>query len=144
MDLIVWTRHLPAVIEMLERVPNLRAVVDHIGKPDIKNHETEPWRTLIARVAEFPNVWCKLSGIPTQADHARWKQADVQPYIDHALKCFGLERMMFGSDWPVCLLAASYERVISSTRDALGTLSPTNEQALYGTNAANFYKINTR
>lgn len=141
-DFLTYPRHLPRVVRVLEAFPNLRCVIDHLSKPPIRTGQLEPWRTDLARVAAFPNVWCKLSGMVTEADHARWTPADLAPYARHAVEVFGWERVMFGSDWPVCLLAAEYGQVVAALREVLGdALTPEREGKLFGENAARFYGI---
>jgi L-fuconolactonase len=134
-DLIVWPRHLPTVLRMLEQVPRLHCVVDHLAKPPIRERKLEPWKHLIAEVAAHLNVHCKLSGMVTEAGHKNWTSADLHPYIEHVVKCFGLERVMFGSDWPVCRLAATYDQVINAVPKPLHT------PAVFGDNAARFYRL---
>ncbi|WP_409342440.1 amidohydrolase family protein [Paenibacillus sp. MBLB4367] len=141
-DLLMNTRHWPHVLEMLEQVPDLRGVVDHIAKPDIKSGKLYPWKEQMAKIAKFPNIYCKLSGMVTETDHQQWKPSDLKPYITHAIDVFGTERVMFGSDWPVCLLAADYsqtyqalERVLPETFDAFSM------DQLFGLNAMRFYKL---
>lgn len=141
-DILVYAEQRPDAIRMLERVPGLRAVVDHLAKPVIRDQEMQPWKREIEEMASFPNVYCKLSGMITEANHSTWTPETLQPYVDHVVQCFGLERVMFGSDWPVCLLAGSYDQVVEAL---LQTLSPyldaTTEQAVFGGNAQRFYKI---
>lgn len=141
-DFLVFPRHLPHVVTTLEAIPGLRAVIDHLAKPPIARGELEPWRTWLARVAQFPGVMCKLSGMVTEADHQQWRPEHLAPYVHHALDLFGPDRVMFGSDWPVCLLAASYDRVVAALREALGSrLTPELDDALFGGNAARFYRL---
>lgn len=141
-DFLTFPRHLPHVAAVVQRFPRLRCVIDHISKPLIKDGVLEPWRSDLARVAESPNVWCKLSGMVTEADHSRWQVQDLQPYTLHAVAVFGWDRVMFGSDWPVCLLAAEYGEVVDALRSALGSsLNPEREALLFGENAARFYRI---
>lgn len=141
-DFLVRPQHLPHVIHVLEQVPGLRAVVDHIAKPLIKDRQFEPWRSQISAIAQHDNVYCKLSGMVTEADHANWTPADLKPYVDHTVECFGLERVMFGSDWPVSLLASSYEGVIGALE---GILKPQLDDAamaqVFGGNAGRFYGV---
>jgi L-fuconolactonase len=144
LDLLVRPRQLPHAAAMLGKVPGLRAVVDHIAKPDIAARAFEPWRTGLAAVAAYPNVYCKLSGMVTEADHRHWRREHLEPYIREACRLFGPQRVMFGSDWPVCLLAASYGQVV----DALAASLPpewTDEEkeGVFGANAAAFYGIGT-
>jgi L-fuconolactonase len=109
-DACVTHDQLPHVIRLAERCPEVTIVLDHLGKPDVAHGRLDPWRAHIAALATRPNVVCKLSGLTTEADHAAWTPDDVRPYLRHAIDCFGPERCLFGSDWPVATLATSYER----------------------------------
>lgn len=141
-EFLTFPRHLPFVLQVLAAIPGLRAVIDHISKPDIRAHNMEPWKSLMAEVSQHENVWCKLSGIVTEADHARWTAADLRPYFDHVMACFGADRVMFGSDWPVCLQAGSYGQVMTTLRELLlAEMDEAMEQKIFGTNAARFYKL---
>jgi L-fuconolactonase len=141
-DLVIFPRHLPAAAELLRRVPGLPCVVDHLAKPPIRERRLEPWASQLRQVAAFPNVLCKLSGIPTEADHARWTTNDVAPYVRHAVDCFGWDRVMWGSDWPVCLLACDYGRTMSLLEEVLGDeLTRPRREALFATTAARFYRL---
>jgi L-fuconolactonase len=141
-EFLTFTRHLPYVLQVLEKVPTLRAVVDHISKPEIKLQKMEPWKSLLREVAQHPNILCKLSGMITEADHATWTPDHLRPYIEHVVDCFGFERVMFGSDWPVCLLAGTYDQVIGTLSSVLKpALDAPSEAAVFGLNAARFYKI---
>ena len=141
-EFLTFPRHLPFVLQVLAAIPELHAVIDHISKPDIRSHRMEPWKGLIAQVARHQNVWCKLSGMITEADHVHWSAADLRPYVDHVTACFGPDRVMFGSDWPVCLLAGGYRQVMTSLRDLLlPGMDQAAEQKIFGANAARFYKL---
>lgn len=141
-EFLTYTRHLPHVLKVLEAVRGLRAVVDHVSKPEIKNRKLDPWRSLISEVAKHPNVRCKLSGMITEADHKTWTAEDLRPYVEHVVECFGFERVMFGSDWPVCLLAGSYDQVIAALQNILKPrLNERFEADIFGGNAARFYKL---
>ncbi len=141
-DFLIHPRHLESAAKLIRLTPGLKCVVDHIAKPDIKNGTLDPWREGIARLAEHPNVYCKLSGMVTEADHAAWTVDDLRPFALHALECFGYERVMFGSDWPVCLLAATYDQVVDACREILSDgLTPERERAVFGENAARFYGL---
>ena len=141
-EFLTYTRHLPHVLTVLEAVPGLRAVVDHVSKPEIKNRKLDPWRSLMARVAEHHNVYCKLSGMITEADFKTWTPDDLRPYVEHVLGTFGVERVMFGSDWPVCLLAGSYDQVAAALQAVVKPhLDKQDEIAVFGGNAARFYKL---
>lgn len=141
-EFLTYTRHLPHVLKALEKAPGLRAVVDHVSKPEIKNRKLEPWRSLLSEVAKHPGICCKLSGMITEADHKAWTVGDLRPYVEHALECFGFERVMFGSDWPVCLLAGSYDQVIGALQSILKQrLNERHEADIFGGNAARFYRL---
>ncbi|MFD1953903.1 amidohydrolase family protein [Paenibacillus thailandensis] len=142
-DLLAVSNQLPAVIELLELVPGLHAVIDHICKPQIEAGVTEPWATQMKKIAErHPGVYCKLSGMVTEADHRGWKPDDFTAYVRHIVDVFGPDRLMYGSDWPVCLLAASYSQVFDVLERALpDSLAEEELEAIYGGNAARFYRI---
>jgi L-fuconolactonase len=141
-EFLTYTRHLPHVLSVLETVPNLHAVVDHVSKPEIKNRKLDPWRSLMAEVAKHKNVYCKLSGMITEADQKTWTVDDLRPYVEHVFQCFGGDRVMYGSDWPVCLLAGSYDRVVEALQTILKPhLDQRLEAAVFGGNAACFYKL---
>lgn len=141
-DILTYPRHLRNVAEALRRVPGLNAVVNHLSKPPVASGVTRGWADDLARLAAFPTVSCKLSGLITEADHDGWEPADLQPYIDHALAQFGPERLMFGSDWPVCLLAGTYDQVMDALRTTLdGKLSAEERRAVYGRNAMRVYGL---
>jgi L-fuconolactonase len=143
-DLLVRPRELPAAVTVARDFPHLRFVVDHIAKPPIATGELEPWASLIGDLAGLENVACKLSGMVTEADPDTWRPAGLLPYMRVAVEVFGPERLMFGSDWPVCLLAASYDQVLSATRevlDELGVLTPEADQAIFGGTAMRWYGL---
>ncbi|WP_029192753.1 amidohydrolase family protein [Paenibacillus harenae] len=141
-DLLVVSHQLEPVLELLDFVPGLHAVIDHIAKPRIREGILEPWKIQMARIAAFPNLYCKLSGMVTEADHGNWKTEDFTAYIRHALEVFGPERVMFGSDWPVCLLAADYDEVVRVLEAGLPEpWTEENRKRLYGLNAKEFYRI---
>lgn len=141
-EFLTYARHLPHVVRVLEQVPGLHAVVDHLSKPGIKARELDPWRGLMAEVAAHANVSCKVSGMITEADWGTWRPADLAPYIDHVLEAFGPDRLLWGSDWPVCRCAGEYAEVLNAARMHLDArLSPQQAAAVYGGNAARFYGI---
>lgn len=121
-DLLVRTRELPAATQVARQLPDLRFVLDHLAKPRIAARETEPWSTEIAQIASLPNVTCKISGLVTEADWASWKPADLAPYVATVVDLFGPDRLMFGSDWPVCTLAAGYSDVLEATKVVLSDI----------------------
>ena len=141
-EFLTFPRHLAHVESVLRQVPGLRAVIDHLSKPPIGSGELEPWRGLIGRVAAFPNLSCKVSGMVTEADHANWTIDDLKPYVDHVVDSFGADRVMFGSDWPVALQAATYGEVVETARTLLGArLDAAGMAAAFGGNAARFYGL---
>jgi L-fuconolactonase len=141
-DFLVRPQHLPYVLQVLEQVPNLRAVIDHIAKPLIAEQQFEPWQLQMSAIAQHENVYCKLSGMVTEADHANWTPAHLKPYVAHVVSCFGTDRVMYGSDWPVCLLAATYDSVIGALEDILAPqLDEASLANVFGENAVQFYGI---
>jgi L-fucono-1,5-lactonase len=140
-DLLVRPRELAAALALARRLPDVRFVIDHIAKPPIATGELEPWASLIAPFRELPNVACKISGMVTEADWTAWTPADLRPYVDHVLGVFGPERLVFGSDWPVCLLAATYDAVLAATREVLDELSPDEKAAVFGGTATAVYRL---
>ncbi|WP_157249417.1 amidohydrolase family protein [Nonomuraea typhae] len=129
-------RHLEHVVTLARRHPELKIVVDHLSKPRIKAGEWQPWAGRLAAAAAFPNVFAKVSGLVTEADHAAWTVADLRPYVAHAVEVFGPERLMFGSDWPVALLAADYRTVFETARALVGEQG---SDLVFGGTAARFY-----
>lgn len=141
-DLLVHTRHLKHVPVLAETCPDLRLVIDHLAKPPIARNEINEWSRGFEPLARYPNISCKLSGLVTEANWSIWKADDLRPYVDCALEFFGPDRMMFGSDYPVCLLAASYDRVLDSFLEILKDLNSTDREKIFSTNAAKFYRLN--
>lgn len=137
----VLPRHLEHVAFLAERVPGLRLVIDHLAKPPIAEKGWEPWASLIARAAEHPNVYAKISGLNTAADAESWTAEDLRPYVEHAVEAFGPERLMFGGDWPVALLAGDYAKVWKETGVLLSGLDEAARNAVLGGTAARFYGI---
>ena len=141
-DLLFVHHQLPTVLQLLEKIPNLRGVVDHLGKPDIASQKFEPWSDQIKQIASYEKIYCKLSGMVTEADHDDWKKEDFIRYVRHILDSFGIDRVMFGSDWPVCLLAGSYDEVVDVLKNALpNNLDEGDLDKLFGANAHHFYKL---
>jgi L-fuconolactonase len=141
-EFLTYTRHLPFVLKVPDRIPNLQAVMDHLSKPELKAARIQPWQDLMREVALHSNVYCKLSGMVTEADPKKWSLEQLRPFADHVLKHFGAERVMFGSDWPVCLLAAAYEEVLSTARTLVtSSLGASAEDGVFGGNAARFYRL---
>lgn len=140
-DILIFERHLPYAIQFVDRHPRQVFVLDHIAKPRIKDRVISPWRENMKELARRPNVYCKLSGTVTEADHAKWTEADLKPYIETALEAFGPKRLMFGSDWPVCLLAATYKRWVETVTKAVAGLSQSEKDRFWGGTAAEAYKL---
>lgn len=140
-DILIYERHLPVAAEFVERFPRQRFVLDHLAKPPIKSGEMDWWSRGIRRLGEFPNVFCKLSGLVTEADWQSWTPDQITPYLDIAVDAFGHDRLMIGSDWPVCLVAASYERVMDLVGDYLIRKNPEWREGLLGGNAVRFYRL---
>lgn len=141
-DILVASSQLDPLVELLERVPGLRAVIDHIAKPNIAEGAMEPWRSRMHEIAKHSNVFCKLSGMVTEADQRNWELADFTPYIREIVGLFGPDRVMFGSDWPVCLIAADYDQVMDVLVQALPAHWTEEERnKLFGLNAKRFYKL---
>jgi L-fuconolactonase len=141
-DLLVHTRHLKYIQKVVDACPDLKLVIDHVAKPPIANGEIETWRQELRQVAANEQIYCKLSGLVTEANWTSWTKSDLRPYVDCALELFGSSRLLFGSDHPVCLLAASYEQVLASFHELLNELSDDEEQKIFGSNAAEFYGLN--
>jgi len=140
-DLLLFPKHLPGAFKLAGMFPDQRFVLDHISKPLIKKGILDPWQDDIAALAKLPNVWCKISGMVTEADLKSWKQEDFVPYIDVVLKAFGPNRIMLGSDWPVCRLAAEYYDVINIPVDFLKNIDINNKEAIFSRNAMDCYKL---
>lgn len=140
-DLLVYPRQLPAAIELVDRFPAQPFVLDHLGKPEIRDRGREPWAGLVRELARRENVCCKLSGLVTEADWRRWSPTDLAFYLDVALESFGPERLMIGSDWPVCLLAGDYAAVMGVVLARVASLASAEREAILGGTAARFYRI---
>jgi len=140
-DLLLFRQQLPAAIELVRLCPDQPFVLDHLAKPNIRDGTLSPWREQIRELAKSTNVWCKVSGMVTEADWANWKPADFQPYLDVVLEAFGQDRLMFGSDWPVCLLAGGYEKIFKLADDFAAPLGVAGRTQFFGVNAARFYGV---
>lgn len=140
-DLLLRPPNLASAVKTVQAFDELRFVVDHIAKPPIRTGEIEPWASGLRELAAMPNVWCKISGLVTEADHANWTVADLTPYLQQVVEMFGTGRVMFGSDWPVCLVAASYADALESTLAALPGLSDGERAAFLGGTAAAVYRL---
>ena len=140
-DLLVRPRQLEAALAAVTQVPEGRYVVDHLAKPAIASGGWEPWASGLARLAAPGNVVAKLSGLVTEADWSSWSTGNLRPYVEHAVAAFGPDRLLFGSDWPVCTLAAPYGRVVATTEALVGDLSTSERAAVLGGTAAAVYRL---
>lgn len=140
-DLLIFSHQLPKAIEMLSHVPNLKVVIDHIAKPEIKSGEHfEQWQQGMSALAKNPNIYCKVSGMVTEADWQNWQTSDFTPYLNSVYQQFGEDRLMFGSDWPVCLVAATYKQV-KSIIDEFTADKNIAKDKVFGSNAIRFYQV---
>jgi L-fuconolactonase len=140
-DILIFERHLPQTIEFVDRHPNQVFIVDHIAKPRIKDHLLSPWRERMRDLARRENVYCKLSGMVTEADWNAWVERDLQPFIETVLECFGPGRLMFGSDWPVALVACTYKQWVGVVERATASLLLSERNRLFGGTAKEAYQL---
>lgn len=140
-DILIYARQLPAAIQLAHRFPAQPFVIDHLAKPGIRNKMMEPWSQLIHEIAGAKNVYCKLSGIITEADWKHWNESDIIPYVHVVFDAFGPGRILFGSDWPVCNLAGSYGQVIGFVEKYCAQFDENTRAGILGGNAVNFYKL---
>ncbi len=140
-DLCIKHWQLPSVTELVRRCPDTVFILDHLGKPDIKQHQLAPWQSDLRKLAALPNVACKISGMVTEADHESWQPADLEPFIAVALEAFGEDRVLFGGDWPVALLASSYRRWYETLQALTAHLTTSARRKLWEENARRFYRM---
>ena len=140
-DLLAKPRNWAYIPQVAAAVPDLRLVIDHIGKPEIRWGQFDDWADMMWQAAKFPQMMVKLSGMITEADWRHWQPADLLPYVTTAIELFGVDRVMFGSDWPVCLLAGSYGQVLAALRGCLSDLTEAEQSLVLGANARAFYRI---
>jgi len=140
-DLCIYHPQLSAVVELVRQVPEMSFVLDHVGKPDIKAGGMQPWKEQLRELASFPNTFCKVSGMVTEADPKNWTCELLRPYIDSAIEVFGFERIMFGSDWPVCLQGASYSQWLETVVEAVQGAKSEEQEQLFNRTAARFYRL---
>lgn len=141
-DILIFPDQLKYAAELVKGFPNQVFVIDHIAKPDIKNKRITGWKEDMQNIAEAENVYCKISGMVTEADLENWKKEDIKPYIDIVVEAFGTNRIMYGSDWPVCLLAASYDSVLDIVKEYFASFSKNEQDNFFGKNAFTFYNLN--
>lgn len=140
-DLLVRPRELPAAWQVVRAMPDVRFVIDHLAKPPIRDGAMHPWADLLAPFGELPNVSCKVSGLVTEADWSGWQPDEIRPFVDHAIDVFDPGRILFGSDWPVCLVAATYDRVVELAQVLLGGFDDRERAAMMGGNAIRIYRL---
>ena len=140
-DLLIYSHHLPNTIELIKKNQEQLFVIDHIAKPAIKNNEFAYWKQHLSRVAAFPNVYCKISGMVTEASWHQWTKDVFTIYLNAVVELFGTNRIMFGSDWPVCLLSATYEDMYGIVHDYFSTFSKDEQGNFFGLNAKRFYQL---
>jgi L-fuconolactonase len=143
-DILIYERHLPATIEFVDRHPNQIFVLDHLAKPQIKSRVLEPWKSNLFELAKRENVYCKLSGMVTEADWTNWTTNDLRPYAEAALEAFGPGRLMFGSDWPVCLLSCDYSKWFQVTQELFAGLSASEKELVFGEVASKVYSLESK
>lgn len=143
-DLLIVADQAPCAPRFIDTVGDGRFVLDHGAKPKIRERGWRPWADAIAEIGRLPNVWCKVSGLVTEADHAAWTAEDIAPYLDHLLECFGPERLIFGSDWPVCTLAAAYDQVQGLIEDFVTRRCPEHAASVFGGAARRAYALDGR
>jgi L-fucono-1,5-lactonase len=138
-DLVLYSRSLAAAIALVDASPQTRFVLDHLGKPRIRERVREPWATELSELALRPNVACKLSGLPTEADHEGWTVEDLRPYVEHAFECFGVDRLMYGSDWPVAEISGGHGPWLAAAKELLAGAGAEAEAAVFAGNARRVY-----
>jgi L-fuconolactonase len=141
-DVLIFPDQLIFAKELVKEFPKQKFVIDHLAKPYIKDGRIEEWKKDMEAIGSFENVYCKISGMVTEADWKNWKAKDFFPYLDVVVKSFGTNRIMYGSDWPVCLVAASYEQVLNIVREYFSSFSKNEQDLFFGGNAVKFYNIN--
>jgi L-fuconolactonase len=142
-DILIYPRQLQAAIALVRKFPEQKFVVDHMAKPLIRSRQISPWAEQMREVAKSQNVYCKVSGLITEADWHNWRESDLSPYLDVVMESFGPHRMMFGSDWPVCLLAGTYQQVKRLVMNYIQQLPDEQQAGILGLNAIDFYNLNT-
>ncbi len=140
-DLLIRPRHFQSTLDCVAKQSNLTFVLDHMAKPNIAENQYDDWASFIKELAQFPNVYCKLSGIVTEAKWHNWQVEDLKPYVDFTLESFGAERVLYGSDWPVCTLSSSYEQWVNAVESLIGELSESEQKMIWGGNAIRVYNL---
>ncbi len=140
-DILIFEKHLPNTLKFIKALPSQSFVIDHIAKPLIKDQITEDWASNIKKVAAFENIYCKISAMTTEADWVNWKKIDFKKYLDTVVEAFGTDRIMYGSDWPVCQLAATYEAQFDIVKDYFSSFTQAEQHNFFGENATKFYNL---
>lgn len=140
-DILIFPDQLKFSGQLVASFPQQKFVIDHIAKPHIKSQEIEEWKNDMKKIARHENVYCKISGMVTEADWKGWKKEDFEPYLDVVVNAFGTNRILFGSDWPVCLVAASYDRMLAIVKDYFASFSDEDQEQFFGLNAIRFYNL---
>lgn len=140
-DILIFPDQIKFSEELVASFPEQKFVIDHIAKPYIKRKEVDGWKQDMQKIAKHENVYCKISGMVTEADWKEWKKEDFKPYLDVVVSAFGMDRILFGSDWPVCLVAASYEKMLEIVKDYFASFSKEEQDQFFGLNAIRFYNL---
>lgn len=140
-DICIDHRHTAKTIRFVEQCPGVKFIVDHIGKPDIKNNRIEPWKDQIKMLSQFNNVYCKVSSLATEADHARWTYDDLKPFVEHIFDCFGFDRTVYAGDWPVSSQAATLPQCVETTEHFMGKCTEEDKRNVFYNNAVEFYNL---
>jgi predicted TIM-barrel fold metal-dependent hydrolase len=140
-DICVLARQLPIAIQLVSKCPDVVFILDHCGVPQVKEQNLNPWRSYIAEIARFPNVSCKISGIVAYADPKGWTTEDLRPFVEHAIASFGWDRVLFGSDWPVCTLSATYQQWVQALQAITDAAGEVNQSKLFYDNAVRIYRL---
>jgi L-fuconolactonase len=140
-DILIFPDQLKYTNELVGQLSDQKFVIDHLAKPSIKEQKTAPWREELCQVAQHKNLYCKISGLVMEADWQNWKKEDFKYYMDVVVEAFGMDRILFGTDWPVCLLAASYEQAVDIVQDYFSAFTEEEQQKVFGQNAVRFYNL---
>ncbi len=140
-DILIYPRQLQEAAQFVRQFPDQKFILDHMAKPLIRERGLEPWKKYIASLASAGNIYCKLSGMVTEADWKKWEPADFLPYLDVVFNCFGPQRLLYGSDWPVCLLASTYQQQLAVVENYINPLTSSEKLRIMGKNAVQFYNL---
>jgi predicted TIM-barrel fold metal-dependent hydrolase len=140
-DICVLARQLPIAINLVSHCPKVSFILDHCGVPQVKEKILDPWRAHISEIAKFPNVVCKVSGLVAYANSTTWTAEDLRPYVEHVIGCFGWDRVMFGSDWPVCTLSATYKQWVDALQSITNSAGESSQKKLFHDNAVRIYRL---